>query len=111
MSRRKREIRGTQTPGAVPAAGAAEADGETDLPIASSPSRRELREKRREETRPAPHPSSPPPRPAGPARVMSDALKENLLLGALVIYVLLLALGTAGELFEVDWILELPLFK
>ena len=37
--------------------------------------------------------------------------RENVLLGMLVIYVLLLGLGTAGELFEVEWILNLPLFK
>jgi hypothetical protein len=37
--------------------------------------------------------------------------KENLLLGALILYVLLLGLGTAGELFEIEWILNLPIFK
>lgn len=37
--------------------------------------------------------------------------KENLLLGLLVIYVILLGLGTVGELFEIEWILNLPLFK
>jgi hypothetical protein len=36
---------------------------------------------------------------------------ENLLLGLLVLYVLLLGLGTVGELFEIEWILNLPLFK
>ena len=38
-------------------------------------------------------------------------LKENLLIGLLVLYVLLLGLGTFGELFEVEWILSLPLFR
>jgi hypothetical protein len=37
--------------------------------------------------------------------------KENLLLGLLVLYVVLLGLGTVGELFEIEWILNLPLFK
>ena len=37
--------------------------------------------------------------------------KENLLLGLLILYVLLLGLGTAGELFEIEWILNLPLFR
>lgn len=37
--------------------------------------------------------------------------KENLLLSLLILYVLLLGLGTAGELFEIEWILNLPLFK
>jgi hypothetical protein len=37
--------------------------------------------------------------------------RENLLLGLLALYVLLLGLGTFGELFEVEWILNLPLFR
>ena len=37
--------------------------------------------------------------------------RENFLLGLLVLYVLLLGLGTAGELFEVEWILNLPIFR
>ena len=37
--------------------------------------------------------------------------RENLLLGILVLYVLLLGLGTAGELFEIEWILNLPIFR
>ena len=38
-------------------------------------------------------------------------VRENLLLGALVLYVFLLGLGTLGEVFEVEWILNLPLFR
>jgi len=37
--------------------------------------------------------------------------KEKLGLGALVVYVLLLGLGTIGEIWEVEWILDLPLFR
>ena len=37
--------------------------------------------------------------------------KENFLLGLLIFYVFLLGLGTMGELFEIEWILNLPLFK
>lgn len=37
--------------------------------------------------------------------------RENLLLGLLVLYVFLLGLGTVGELFEIEWVLNLPLFK
>ncbi|MDF1524890.1 MAG: hypothetical protein P1S59_01290 [bacterium] len=37
--------------------------------------------------------------------------KENFLLGLLVLYVFLLGLGTVGELFEIEWILNLPLFR
>ncbi|GBE15900.1 MAG TPA: hypothetical protein ENH32_01875 [Proteobacteria bacterium] len=50
---------------------------------------------------------TPPPVPAG----WFGRNKENFLLGLLVLYVLLLGLGTAGELFEVEWILHLPIFK
>ena len=37
--------------------------------------------------------------------------KGEILLGLLILYVLLLGLGTIGELFKVDWILNLPIFK
>jgi len=29
----------------------------------------------------------------------------------LIIYVILLGLGTIGELFDVEWILDLPIFR
>jgi hypothetical protein len=35
----------------------------------------------------------------------------NVIVAILVVYVALLALGTVGELFKVDWILNLPIFK
>lgn len=45
----------------------------------------------------------------------SDSLfsksKEKFLLGLLVLYVFLLGLGTVGELFEIEWILNLRLFR
>jgi multidrug efflux pump subunit AcrA (membrane-fusion protein) len=59
----------------------------------------------------------PPPReePATPAKAESTGWfaqnKENLLLGMLVLYVFLLGLGTMGELFEIEWILNLWLFR
>jgi len=34
-----------------------------------------------------------------------------VVLAALGIYVALLALGTIGEVFHVDWILNLPIYK
>ncbi|MBC8284330.1 MAG: hypothetical protein H8E32_11000 [Nitrospinae bacterium] len=37
--------------------------------------------------------------------------KEKLGLAALVAYVLLLGLGTIGEIWEIEWILDLPLFR
>lgn len=70
-------------------------------------------------------PAPPPPRkPALKRKAQSRQLKgapvadswlgrnkENFLLGLLVLYVLLLGLGTVGELFEIEWILNLPLFR
>ncbi len=47
-----------------------------------------------------------------------NALKENfqkyksqLGLTLLLLYVFLLALGTVGEIWDVEWILDLPLFR
>ena len=37
--------------------------------------------------------------------------KAKFGLGALVAYILLLGLGTIGEIWEVEWILDLPLFR
>ena len=37
--------------------------------------------------------------------------KEKLGLGALAVYVFLLGLGTIGEIWEIEWILDLPLFR
>ena len=37
--------------------------------------------------------------------------KTKFGLGALVGYVLLLGLGTVGEIWEIEWILDLPLFR
>ncbi len=37
--------------------------------------------------------------------------KGEIGLAALLLYVSLLALGTVGELFDIEWILDLPLFR
>ena len=37
--------------------------------------------------------------------------KQKFGLGALVAYVFLLGLGTIGEIWEIEWILDLPLFR
>ena len=37
--------------------------------------------------------------------------KDKLGFGALIIYILLLGLGTIGEIWEIEWILDLPLFR
>ncbi len=96
MAKRKREIKPPAAAGSPAAAPAGWQEGESDLPYAR-----------------AGRPAASPARPTGPGggAFLSRELKENILLVVLILYVLLLGLGTAGELFEQDWILSLPLFK
>ncbi len=37
--------------------------------------------------------------------------KSEIGLAAVILYVFLLTLGTIGELFDIEWILDLPLFR
>jgi len=37
--------------------------------------------------------------------------KGRIGLGLLIVYVFLLGLGTVGELWDIEWILDLPLFR
>lgn len=37
--------------------------------------------------------------------------KSGIWLSVLVLYILVLGLGTIGEIWEVEWILDLPLFR
>ncbi len=37
--------------------------------------------------------------------------KSEIGLTLLIIYVILLGLGTIGELFDIEWILDLPIFR
>jgi len=36
--------------------------------------------------------------------------KSEIFLALLILYVLTLALGVAGEFFDIEWILNLPIF-
>jgi hypothetical protein len=36
--------------------------------------------------------------------------KSELFLALLILYVITLALGVVGELFDIEWILNLPIF-
>jgi hypothetical protein len=36
--------------------------------------------------------------------------KSEIFLALLIVYVLTLALGVVGELFDIEWILNLPIF-
>jgi len=37
--------------------------------------------------------------------------KGEIGLAVLVVYILLLGLGTVGELWDIEWILDLPIFR
>ena len=40
-----------------------------------------------------------------------EKYKDQLILGLFFVYLLILGLGVIGELFDIQWILNLPLFK
>ncbi len=37
--------------------------------------------------------------------------KDEIIFGLLILYIIVLGIGVIGELFNIDWILNLPLFK
>jgi hypothetical protein len=39
-----------------------------------------------------------------------NTYKSEIFLAILILYVLTLALGVVGELFDIEWILNLPIF-
>lgn len=52
--------------------------------------------------------------PAGPLagfRRMFGKYKSEIGFAILVFYVFLLGLGTVGELYDIEWILDLPIFR
>ncbi len=57
--------------------------------------------------------SLPDEKANAPDRPLSfwDRHKAKIGLSAVALYVFLLTLGTIGELFDVEWILDLPLFR
>ena len=42
---------------------------------------------------------------------LAQKYKGHIGIGLLVLYVFLLGLGTIGEIWEIEWILDLPLFR
>jgi hypothetical protein len=42
---------------------------------------------------------------------LAKKYKGQIGIGLLVLYVFLLGLGTIGEIWEIEWILDLPLFR
>jgi len=44
-------------------------------------------------------------------KALAEKYKNEIVLTLLGVYLFLLALGTIGELWDVEWILDLPLFR
>jgi hypothetical protein len=44
-------------------------------------------------------------------KLLGSKYKGEIGLGVLILYVFLLGLGTVGEVWDVEWILDLPLFR
>ena len=47
----------------------------------------------------------------GGIKALLNKYKGQIGVGIMVLYVFLLGLGTIGEIWEVEWILDLPLFR
>jgi hypothetical protein len=54
--------------------------------------------------------TSPTPSASG-IKSLVQKYKGSFGVGLLVLYVFLLGLGTIGEIWEIEWILDLPLFR
>ena len=54
--------------------------------------------------------TSPTPSESG-IKGLVQKYKGQFGVGLLVLYVFLLGLGTIGEIWEIEWILDLPLFR
>ena len=54
--------------------------------------------------------TSPNPADSG-IKSLVKKYKGHFGVGLLVLYVFLLGLGTIGEIWEIEWILDLPLFR
>ena len=44
-------------------------------------------------------------------KLFGSKYKGEIGLGILILYVFLLGLGTVGEVWDVEWILDLPIFR
>lgn len=49
--------------------------------------------------------------PVSNATQLAKKYKGEIGLAVLILYVFLLGLGTIGELWDIEWILDLPLFR
>ena len=50
-------------------------------------------------------------KPLQRVKVLGSKYKGEIGLTVLVLYVFLLSLGTIGEVWDVEWILDLPIFR
>ncbi|SVC04502.1 uncharacterized protein METZ01_LOCUS257356 [marine metagenome] len=51
------------------------------------------------------------PKPLQRIKQFSSRYKSEIGLSVLVLYVFLLGLGTVGEVWDIEWILDLPIFR
>jgi hypothetical protein len=56
-------------------------------------------------------PTSQQTNPSGKLKQVFEKYKTQIGMGLLLLYVFLLGLGTIGEIWDVEWILDLPLFR
>ena len=52
-----------------------------------------------------------PSQPLLRIKLFGTRYKGEIGLGVLILYVFLLGLGTVGEVWDVEWILDLPIFR
>ena len=49
--------------------------------------------------------------PVGGMKEFFQKNKDRIGLGILLLYIVLLGLGTIGEIWNIEWILDLPIFR
>ena len=52
-----------------------------------------------------------PPKPLQRIKQFGSKYKGEIGLTVLILYVFLLGLGTVGEVWDIEWILDLPIFR
>ena len=52
-----------------------------------------------------------PSKPLQRIRQLASKYKGEIGLSVLILYVFLLGLGTVGEVWDIEWILDLPIFR
>ncbi|HJO56879.1 MAG TPA: hypothetical protein QF772_01490 [Nitrospinaceae bacterium] len=64
-----------------------------------------------ESTKPEEAPAETTSSPIQRIKQFGSKYKGEIVLAALILYVFLLGLGTVGEVWDIEWILDLPIFR